>query len=380
MAKTQPNSREFDVAVIGGGLVGSAIAWGLAKRGLRVGVLDEGDVAYRASRGNFALIWVQSKGLGMPAYSAWTMRSANLWPELAEMLETQTGIDVAFQRPGGFNLALSERELAARQQLLQRIQDQPGMRRFDFEMLDHARVAQALPQIGPQVAGASYSQYDGHCNSLRLFRALNAGMQQLGVAYLPAHRVENVATKGGEFRLTTGHGEFRAPKVVLAAGIDNVRLAPMVGLDVPVRPQRGQLIVTEKAAPFLHYPVQTVRQTDEGGVMLGDSQEEAGPDPTVTSPVISVLADRAVRMFPLLSALNIVRTWAALRVMTKDGFPIYDRSDACPGAFAASVHSGVTLAAAHALVLAPHIADGALPPDVFATFSSRRFDVPARAA
>ncbi|MGZ8198206.1 MAG: NAD(P)/FAD-dependent oxidoreductase, partial [Burkholderiales bacterium] len=110
MAKTQPNSREFDVAVIGGGLVGSAIAWGLAKRGLRVGVLDEGDVAYRASRGNFALIWVQSKGLGMPAYSAWTMRSANLWPELAEMLETQTGIDVAFQRPGGFNLALSERE------------------------------------------------------------------------------------------------------------------------------------------------------------------------------------------------------------------------------------------------------------------------------
>jgi glycine/D-amino acid oxidase-like deaminating enzyme len=114
--------------------------------------------------------------------------------------------------------------------------------------------------------------------------------------------------------------------------------------------------------------------------MLGDSQEEAGPDPTVTSPVISVLADRAVRMFPLLSALNIVRTWAALRVMTKDGFPIYDRSDACPGAFAASVHSGVTLAAVHALVLAPHIAEGALPPEVFATFSSGRFDVPARAA
>ncbi len=95
----------------------------------------------------------------------------------------------------------------------------------------------------------------------------------------------------------------------------------MVGLDVPVRPQRGQLIVTEKTAPFLRYPVATVRQTDEGGVMLGDSQEEAGFDPTVGTPVIAVLADRALRMFPQLGSLNIVRTWAALRVMTQDGFP-----------------------------------------------------------
>ena len=57
---------EFDVAVIGGGLVGAAIAWGLAKRGRSVAMLDDGDIAFRASRGNFALIWVQSKGGGMP--------------------------------------------------------------------------------------------------------------------------------------------------------------------------------------------------------------------------------------------------------------------------------------------------------------------------
>ena len=163
--------------------------------------------------------------------------------------------------------------------------------------------------------------------------------------------------------------------VTTVAGIGNARLGPMVGLEVPVRPQRGQLIVTEKTAPFLHYPVSTVRQTDEGGVMLGDSQEEAGADPTVGQPVISVLADRAVRMFPRLATLNIVRTWAALRVMTQDGFPIYDQSRQCPGAFVATCHSGVTLAAAHALMLAPLIAAGELPADPFETFSARRFDV-----
>jgi len=66
---------EADVAVVGGGLVGAAIAWGLARAGTRVVVLDEGDVAFRASRGNFALVWVQSKGLGMPEYAAWTKLS-----------------------------------------------------------------------------------------------------------------------------------------------------------------------------------------------------------------------------------------------------------------------------------------------------------------
>lgn len=372
--------RDIDVAVIGGGLMGSAIAWGLAKAGQRVSVLDEGDIAFRASRGNFALIWVQSKGLGLAPYSAWTMRSSNAWTGFADTLKEETGIDVCFQRPGGFNLSLSERELENRRSLLQRLQDQPGMQRFDFEMLGHARVKQAIPQIGPEVVGASYSRYDGHCNSPRLFRALNAAMQQLGVAYLPEHRVDRIEYVAREFRLFTARGEIRAPKIVLAAGIDNVRLGPMVGLDVPVRPQRGQLIVTEKTAPFLDYVVQTVRQTDEGGLMFGDSQEETGADPSVTSPVIAVLANRAVRMFPQVASLNIVRTWAGLRVMTKDGFPIYDQSERCPGAFCASCHSGVTLAAAHALFLAPCIAAGDLPAAQFEPFSSRRFDVPALAA
>jgi glycine/D-amino acid oxidase-like deaminating enzyme len=153
----------------------------------------------------------------------------------------------------------------------------------------------------------------------------------------------------------------------------------MLGLSVPVRPQRGQLIVTERVAPFLHYPLTTIRQTDEGSVMLGDSQEEAGLDTSTGSGILAVTADRARRMFPKLGALNIVRTWAALRVMTKDGFPIYEQSGTCPGAFVATCHSGVTLAANHALTLAPSIAQGELSDELYGTFSTRRFDVSADA-
>jgi glycine/D-amino acid oxidase-like deaminating enzyme len=374
-----PDGAQFDFAVIGGGLVGSSIAWGLAKVGQRVAVLDEGDVAFRASRGNFALVWVHSKGLGLPGYAAWTIGSADSWAGFADLLKQQTGLDVCFQRPGGFHMVLSVREWEYRESFMRRLHAQPGMPDLTYEMLDHGRVRRLLPQIGPDVVGASYSPHDGHCNSLRLFRALNAGMQRLGVRYYPDHPVDRIARTGGEFRLATRNGEIRAGRIVLAAGIGNARLGPMVGLNVPVRPQRGQLIVTEKTAPFLTYPISTIRQTDEGGVMLGDSQEEAGFDPTVTTTLIAVLADRAQRTFPLLGRLNVVRTWAALRVMTQDGFPIYDQSTECPGAFVVTCHSGVTLAAAHALTLAPLLAQGRLPAERFGLFSARRFDVQAAA-
>ena len=372
-------ARDVDVAVIGGGLVGSAIAWGLAKVGQRVAVLDEGDIAFRASRGNFALVWVQSKGLGMPEYAGWTVRSSAAWGGFADALKAQTGIDVSHQRPGGFHLALSERELEQREHVLKRLHNQPAMQRYDWEIMDRERLRQALPHIGPEVVGASYCPLDGHVNSLRLFRALHTGMQQLAVTYLPNHTVDSIEHRNGEFTIRSAGGEVRSGKLVLAAGNGNARLGPMVGLDVPVRPQRGQIVVTEKAAPFLNYPVVTVRQTDEGSVMLGDSLEEAGFDPTVGTGVISVIADRAVRMFPQLARLNVVRSWAALRVMTKDGFPIYDHSATCLGAFVATCHSGVTLAANHALVLAPLIAAGQLPSEQFEVFSARRFHVPAAA-
>ena len=100
---------DYDVAVVGGGLVGAAIAWGLAREGQRVVVLDEGDRAVRASRGNFALVWVQSKGLGLPEYAGWTIRSSDAWAASPPSLKEETGLDVCFQRPGGFHLALSER-------------------------------------------------------------------------------------------------------------------------------------------------------------------------------------------------------------------------------------------------------------------------------
>ena len=352
---------EFDFAVIGGGLVGAAIAWGLARRGRSVAMLDEGDIAFRASRGNFALIWVQSKGRGMSRYAVWTRQSSDAWPQLAEALRIETDLDVCLHQPGGFHLLLSQGELENRANALKRLHNQPGMVPFEYHMLDHARTEKMLPQIGPDVVGASFCPLDGHVNALRLLRSLHVGFQRYCGRYFPDRAVERIEPREGEFRLHGGSGEIAAHKIVLAAGLGNARLAPMVGINAAVRPQRGQIIVTEKVAPFMNYVVHTIRQTDEGSVMISNSVEEVGFDVSVGSEVLAVMADRAVRMFPHLGKLNVVRCWAALRVMPQDGYPIYDQSKACPGAFIATCHSGVTLAAAHALLLPPCIDIGNLP-------------------
>ena len=369
------SATEFDAAVIGGGLVGAATAYGLARAGQRVAVFDEGDMAVRASRGNFALVWVQSKGLGLPDYAAWTVRSSESWAGFSDDLKAETGLDVSFQRPGGFHLCLSETEFENRRNTLHRFHNQAGVARYETRMLDRSEIQKMLPEIGPDVVGGSFSALDGHVNSLRLFRTLHTAMQQRGVTYLPSSPVSAIHRQAGLFEIVTPKGNFRAGKVILAAGNANAHLAPMVGLHAPMKPERGQILVTERLKPFLSHPMVTLRQTDEGTVMIGDSREE-GVDPAdMNLPINGVMASRAVRMFPILGTVNVVRAWRAIRVMPADGFPIYDQSATHPGAFLVTCHSGVTLAAAHALHLAPMIAAGSLDASQMSAFGARRFNV-----
>ena len=80
-----------DLIVVGAGLVGSAIAWGARRAGAEVVLLDEGDIALRAARGNFGLIWLQGKGVGVPPYMHWSQRAGKIWPDLAAELAEATG-------------------------------------------------------------------------------------------------------------------------------------------------------------------------------------------------------------------------------------------------------------------------------------------------
>lgn len=369
---------DYDVTVVGGGLLGAAIAWGLGRLGQKVCVLDEGDITKRASRANFALVWVQGKGIGKPEYAGWSLGASRLWPQLAEELLQQTGLDVRYERPGGFFIALSEKEMQQRADVRSTMFTQGAPEGYAMELVSREELARHIPEIGPEVVGASYSPADGHVNSLRAYRALHEGMRLFGADYRPGEPVASISHQRGEFTLRTGRGTVTSGKIVLAAGNENQRLAAQVGLFAPMMPTRGQVLVSERTERFLNYPLGTIRQTDEGTVMMGDSKEDYLDDRVARLPVSTVIADRARRTFPRLGSVNLVRSWSGIRVMTRDGFPIYDQSTQCPGAFVTCCHSGVTLASQHALEIAVMIKQGALDLEKVAAFSARRFaDAPA---
>jgi len=368
---THTSTASADVLVLGGGLVGSAVAYGLAREGARVTVLDEDDGGFRASRGNFGLVWIQGKGYGLSPYARWSRSSATRWPALAEALLQESGIDVALKQPGGFHFCFSDDELAEREKRLSTLKAELGD--YPYDMLDAADVRARIPQVGPAVLGASYTPMDGHVNPLKLLRALHAAMQARGVTLVSGERAERIEPRANGFVVHGKRGTYRAARVVLAAGLGNRTLAPFVGMNAPVAPNRGQVLVSERVAPFLHYPTLNVRQTDEGSLQFGDSMEEVGFDDFTTTHVLADIARRGVRAFPMLQNVRLVRMWAALRVYSPDGFPIYNESEAHPGAFVVTCHSGVTLAAAHAMRIAPWVM-GAPMPDELPTFSARRFE------
>lgn len=365
-----------DTIVIGGGLVGAAIAYGLARQGERVNVLDEGDDAYRASRGNFGLVWVQSKGDGMPEYAHWTRRSADLWPDFADELTDATGVSPDYSKPGGIRPCLSEQDFEAQSAMIRRMHNVHGAAQYGAEVLSRQQMREMLPGFGPDVVGGTWSPHDGHANPLHLLRALHAGLKGNGGAYHANARAERIARDGSGYVVDTAAGAFRSGKIVLAAGLGNRPLGDMVGLKVPVSPLKGQILVTERSSRVLPMPTHVVRQTEEGSFLMGDSHEDEGFDTFSRSSVMSDIATNAMRTFPFLKDLRVVRAWAALRVMTDDGFPIYQQSETHPGAFSVNCHSGVTLAGAHAVALAPMISAGRLG-DELSIFSARRFDAQA---
>src|SRR5438270_13130020 len=176
---------QFDAIVIGGGLVGAAIGYGLVRDGLRVAIVDEGDIAFRASRGNFGLVWVQSKGLGAPHYQRWTRLSAEEWPALAAELGERTGISVGLEQPGGLQLCLGEAEFEKRRAMMEQMRREAGNFGFEYRMLDRNELAEMLPGLGPAVVGGSWTRYDGHAGSLALFHALHKGFVGGRGTYLP---------------------------------------------------------------------------------------------------------------------------------------------------------------------------------------------------
>ncbi len=365
---------QSDIAIVGGGLVGSALAFGLATRGVTVALFDPEADDLHASVGNFGLVWVQSKGLGAPAYADLSRRSARAWTDFAADIAERSGENPAYDNCGGIKIALGEAELATLQETVHRLHNQGA---HDVEIISREALVERVPSVGPEAVGGAWCPADGHADPLATHLALRGALAGTGRARVVRRRVDDITPDGEGFAITAEGERFAAGKVVLTAGLGTTALATKLGLNVPLQPQRGQILVTEKLPPFLGPACFTVRQTSQGSVLIGNSKEDVGFDRGTTPAVGHAIAERAVRMFPCLAEARVVRQWGALRVMSPDGLPIYAQSEPHPGAMALSCHSGVTLAAAHAGEVAEAVIAGTLAAQ-YPAFSPDRFaEVPA---
>ncbi len=360
--------------VLGGGVVGLSVAYGLLKSGEQVTVIDGADDDFRSSRGNFGLIWVSGKGRKSFDYSRWTRQSAALWPGFAAELQSQTGSDVSLVQNGGLDFCTSESELEKKIESF-RTFDAAWDGDYPFQILDRAAIAELEPKVGPKVIGGIFCPMDGHVNPLLLLRTLSAAVRQKGGIVRTGRPVVDVTAADRDFTAVLSDGSrLNAERVVLCAGLGAGDMGPKLGFRAPVRPQQGQIIITEKLPPFLNYPSLKVRQVNEGGVQIGASNAEVGYDDAESTQTLSKLARDAIDIFPDLAKVKMVRSWAALRVMTPDSLPIYQRSEAFSGASFVTCHSGITLAAAHADLLPSWILGKNDAPDLSA-FRESRFDV-----
>lgn len=365
-----------DVLVIGAGVIGSAVACGIQRKGHTVTLVDDGGKAFRASVGNFGLVWVQGKGQGARCYAEWCREASEKFPAFAAKLQEQTGVDLAFRKPGGLVLCHGEQEYQKRARILERLTSESRHGSYDCELLDRKAVQDMLPNLalGPGITGGSYSPHDGYVNPLSLLRALQISFSQEGGRFRPGTAVIDISPGKKRFLVTTSQGRFAADKIVLAAGNGLPRLAAKVGMTIRVHPEQGQLMVTERVKPVLPMPLSGIQQTADGSFMVGLSNRDVGFNTETDPAILKQMASRVINAFPALTALRVVRCWSSLRILTADGLPVYQESQACPGAYVVTTHSGVTLAPLHQNVLANWIVDGEQSAE-FESFGTRRFDV-----
>ena len=342
-----------EVVVIGAGAVGCSIAYWLAKRGKDVTLVDKSGVGAGTSTAAFGLIWSSAKEPF--TYMELSLRSTLMWPKMVEEL----GEDVDLrQGQGGLTLCLTEEVYKAKEALIERQQRSPL---FKAQMLSPQEVRELQPGVSPEIMGALWSPHDGDCNPIKWVYALARGCQRRGVKIMNHTEVIGF-DQDGDNRVTSvfinNQERIGAEYVVNAAGPWATRLAEMVGVTIGLYPERGQVLISEPTSMICPVPMSTVRQDPSGQFFMGATFEDVGFDRSTTMEGAQKIAKNAVKMVPSTGKLAVVRQFAGLRPLPKDGLPFLGPIPHVPGYYLAVGHSGITLSPIHGKIISDLIVDG----------------------
>jgi glycine/D-amino acid oxidase-like deaminating enzyme len=365
---------QADVIVIGGGIIGAACAYYLARAGARVRVVERDFPASGTSRACDGLILYSDKA--SPAELALAQASAGLWAELAETLEA----DFEYARTGTLVLYETGEGLAAGRRKVADLQP-AGVR---AEIVDASGLRSLEPNLAPDLAGAVYYLDEAQVDARAATLAMLDASQRLGATLQAGAEVTGIRldSKGRVAAVISKQGETPAGAVVLAAGVWSNEIARSAGIELPVRPRKGHILVTSRAPGLIAHPmlegsyaasvqsaaegvqVALVAEMTAGGtVLLGSSREFVGFDRSVSSAVVQAIAARAVRFLPRLAQASIIRSYAGLRPWSPDHLPLVGPATGVPGLYLATGHegAGIGLAPVTGQIVADWIVNGKAP-------------------
>ena len=349
-----------ETVIIGGGIVGCAAAYYLASRGIRSVVLERRGIAAEASGANAGMVGAAS---GVPGT---TLEHTKKGLELMAAAARELGRPVELVREGRLMLACSDAEWPE-------VEEFAATRRregIEVQIVSRDDLRRLEPGLGAHVVGAAFVPGDGHVNPILLTLAYAAAARRLGAEIRQGIEVTRLeVSRDRVTAVLTPAGPIAASRVIVAAGAWASALMAPLGIALPVRPGRGQMLVTEALPPLTARVLRTstigICQDIRGHVLIGSTVEDVGFNREVTVPTLALFARLAGELMPALTHAQVLRTWAGLRPMTPDSLAIIDSAPGVDGLFLATGHSrtGMTYAPVTGWLLAQLVTEGttALP-------------------
>jgi len=358
-----------DVVVVGGGVIGTSVAYYPAKSGKRVCLIERDGLASAASGSNVGLVAAVNKVPGIRLRLLW--EAALAYEKLGEEL----GTDIEYVRSGGIFLLLNQEGLDKGKTHFE------GQRRMGFpsEWLSAEEVHKREPTFVAPVLGGIYSALDGYVNPLQVTLGYTQAAQRVGARIIEGSAVTSIEVRSGRIEAVIHHeGKVLTDTVVNAAGCWSPDVGQMVGIRVPVVPCRGQVLITPRIPRYgglvMMGSEPGVRQVVSGGVIIGSTAQFVGFNEAVDYETMTEFARGAVAAFPFLRGLSVLRAWAGLRPASPDDLPILGPVGEPEGYFLATGHfrTGAAIAPVTGRVMAEMLL-GQTPSLPIQEFSYARF-------
>ncbi len=332
-----------DVIIIGGGVIGCATAYYLAKQGVSVLVLEGSDhIGNGGSSRNGG--GVRQSGRDPRELPLAMYGIKNLWPTLSEELET----DCEYHQDGNLRLGKTQKHL----EILNGLTERAKTCGLDVRMIDGNEVHRINPYLSDEVIGASWCPTDGHANPLTTTLGFYKQARKLGVHFITGEKVIKLRKICGKLRqVITANTVYEGDTVIVAAGLDSRPILATVGIDVPMQSVMLEALVTEAQAPMFDQMLGTAEadfyghQTKHGSFVFGGSLGLEGftkdnGTPITNSLTASCTCRGIIKYFPALKHAKIVRTWAGWMDLCADKVPVISPVEEVPGLIIACGFSG----------------------------------------